>query len=38
MPVNRLDYADFCRVIGRDKLVFFEKTKYNILGGAKWTT
>ncbi len=38
MPDERYDYADFCRVIDRDKLVFFEKTKYNILGGAKWTT
>lgn len=29
MPDERYDYADSCRVIDRDKLVFFEKTKYN---------
>ena len=38
IPDERYDYADSCRVIDRDKLVFFEKTKYNILEGAKWIT
>ena len=37
MPDERYDYTVFCRAIDRDKLVFFEQTKYNILGGAKWT-
>jgi len=29
VPDERYDYADFCGAIDRDKLVFFEQTKYN---------